>query len=153
MPDTYMRKSFKPWLILQLAVLLVGAAFALTSCGSDDDEPKGTVVDYYVNVGEVFLVNGSTNTTTRYQNPVNRLNEAIRKVYPTPNAQGADEAVVAACDAEYTTYREMYTGLPDHLTGLFTLVRVVKQGTRIKQSEDIRIYVYDINPTPTHIDD
>ena len=53
----------------------------------------------------------------------------------------------------HTAYREMYTGLPDHLTGLFTLVRVVKQGTRIKQSVDIRIYVYDINPTPTHIDD
>lgn len=152
MPNTYMRKTFKPWLMLQLVALLVGAAFVLTSCG-DDDEPKGTVIDYYVNVGEVFLVNGSTATAGRYQNPVNRLTDAIRKAYPSPNAQGADEAVIAACDAEYTTYREMYTGLPDHLTGLFTLVRVVKQGTRIKQSEDIRIYVYDINPTPTHIDD
>lgn len=152
MPNTYMRKSFKPWLMLQLAALLVGAAFVLTSCG-DDDEPSGTVVDYYLNIEEVFLVNGSTSTAERYQSPIKRMNEAIRKVYPTPNATGADEAVVAACDAEYLAYREIYGGLSDHFTCLFRLVRIVKQGTRIKQSEDLRIYVYDINPTPTNTED
>lgn len=147
-----MKHPFKFWRVLLLVVLCVVAAFTMTSCGSDD-EPKGIVIDYYLNVEEEFLVNGSTALTARYQNPKTRMQEAIRKVYPTPNATGADEAVFAACEAEYQAYREMYTGYPDHFTCLFRLIRIVKDGSRIKQSDEMRVYVYDINPKATNIED
>ena len=101
-----MKHPFKFWRVLPLVVLCVVAAFTMTSCGSDD-EPKGIVIDYYLNVEEEFLVNGSTALTARYQNPKTRMQEAIRKVYPTPNATGADEAVFAACEAEYQAYRHI----------------------------------------------
>jgi len=146
-----MKHSSKPWLMLQLAVLLVGMAFTMTSCG--DDEPSGKVIDYYLNVEEKVLVNGVSDQADRYYNPVTRMREAIRKVYPTPNTTGADEEVIAACDNEYLEYTAMYTGLPDHITCLFHLVRVVKDGTRVVQSERLKTYAYDINNEPSESED
>lgn len=147
-----MKHSSKLWRALPLVVLFVVAAFALTSCG-DDDEPKGTVIDYYINIEEEFLVNESNNNPGRFHNPVQRMREAIRKVYPTPNTEGADLAVIAACDQERDDYYQMYTGMPEHLTCLFHLMRVVKDGTRVRQSEKLRTYVYDINSKETNVED
>ena len=76
-----MKHSSKLWRALPLVVLFVLAALSLTSCG-DDDEPKGTVIDYYINIEEEFLVNESNNNPGRFHNPVQRMREAIRKVYP-----------------------------------------------------------------------
>ena len=135
-----------------MVALLVIAAFTLTSCG-DDDEPKGTVIDYYINVEEEFLVNGVNNASGRFLNPVTRMREAIRKVYPTPDANGADMEVLAACEKEQMDYIEMYTGMPEHLTCLFHLVRVVKKGTRVTLSENLKTYVYDINPKATDVEE
>ena len=147
-----MKHSSKLWQALPMVALLVIAAFTLTSCG-DDDEPKGTVIDYYINVEEEFLVNGVNNASGRFLNPVTRMREAIRKVYPTPDANGADMEVLAACEKEQMDYIEMYTGLPEHLTCLFHLVRVVKKGTRITLSENLKTYVYDINPKATDVEE
>lgn len=147
-----MKHSFKFWRVLPLVALLVVAAFAMTSCGSDD-EPSGTVVNYYVHVDEDFLVNGTTNGIDRFPNPVTRMREAIRKVYPTPNAKGADEAVFAACEEEYTTCRELLSIYPDHFTCLIRLKRIVSKGTRIQQNDELRVYVYDINSTPSNVED
>ena len=147
-----MKHLSKFWQALPLVVLFVIAAFTLTSCG-DDDEPKGTVIDYYINVEEEFLVNESNSAPGRYNNPVTRMREAIRRVYPVPDTKGADMEVLAACEKEQMDYIEMYTGLPDHLTCLFHLVRVVKKGTRVIQSENLKTYVYDINPKPTDIEE
>ena len=135
-----------------MVALLVIAAFTLISCG-DDDEPKGTVIDYYINVEEEFLVNGVNNASGRFLNPVTRMREAIRKVYPTPDANGADMEVLAACEKEQMDYIEMYTGMPEHLTCLFHLVRVVKKGTRVTLSENLKTYVYDINPKATDVEE
>ena len=147
-----MKHLSKLWQALPLVALLVATAFTLASCG-DDDEPQGTVIDYYINVEEELLVNGESNSTGRFLNPVTRMRDAIRSVYPTPNAQGADMAVLAACEKEQMDYIAMYTGLPEHLTCMFHLMRVVKKGTRITLSEKLKTYVYDINPKPTDVEE
>lgn len=140
-----MRHSLKPWLLLPVVMLLCG--MAMTSCGGDD-EPKGTVIDYYLNIEEQFMVNGSSDYVGRYNNPTTRMKEAIRSVYPEPTAEGDDDAVLAACEKEFDAYRALYTGIPsnDHLTCVFHLMRVIMNGDRIKQSQRLRTYVYDINP-------
>lgn len=147
-----MRHSSKLWQALPMVALLVIAAFTLTSCG-DDDEPQGTVIDYYINVEEEFLIDGVNNASGRFLNPVTRMREAIRRVYPTPDTKGADMEVLAACEKEQMDYIEMYTGMPEHLTCLFHLVRVVKKGTRVTLSENLKTYVYDINPKATDVDE
>lgn len=147
-----MKHSLKLW--LALALPLIAMALLMTSCGNDD-EPKGAVIDYYLNVEEEFLVDGSTATINRFYNPIVRMRQAIRSVYPQANADGADEAVLAACEKEYTDYCEMYTGIGgnEHFTCLFHLVRVVKKGDQIKRSETLRTFVYDINPKVTDIEE
>ena len=139
-----MKHHLKQWRGLLFSLLLVGAMSSLTSCGKD--EPSATTIDYYLEVEEEFLVNGSSDLAEHYYNPIKSMREAIRKVYPVPNAEGNDNAVLAACDAEYKEFCEMYTGADEHFTCLFTLKRAVKKGYVVKQSEKLRTYLYDINP-------
>ena len=148
-----MKHTFKPWHLLSLVLFAMGIAFTMSSCG--DDEPSGTVIDYYLKVEEEFLVNGSSDNVGRYYNPKTRMMDAIRSVYPKANAQGADEIVLEVCEKEYAEYCEMYTdaGAKEHLTCMFCLMRVVKKGSKIKQSETLRRFIYDINPTETDIED
>lgn len=133
------------WRIMVIALALSSSLVALNSCG--DDEPKSTVIDYYLNIEEEFLVNGSKEHTARYYNPKDRMRAAIRQAYPTPDGKGNDEAVIAACDREYEEYVNMYSGMSDHLTCLFHLVRATKKGDIVKQNETLKTYTYDINPT------
>lgn len=146
-----MKHHLKHWRGLLFSLLLLGAFATFSSCG--DDEPSSTVVDYYLDIEEEFLVNGSTDLTDRYYSPIKRMRDAIRKVYPTPNINGNDEPVVAACDKEYEEYRAMYNGEGHHFTCLFHLVRVIKANGIVKQSETLRTYVYDINPVETEIEE
>ena len=138
------RHYLKLWRGLLFSLLLLGAAVTFTSCG--DDEPSGTTIDYYLDVEEEFLINGSTGHTDRYENPITRMRAAIRKAYPTPDANGNDEAVLEACDKEFETYVENYSGGAEHFTCLFHLVRATKQGAKVVQTEELRTYSYDINP-------
>ena len=142
-----MRKRYSnAWRLIVIALVLMCQLPVLTSC--DDDESKSTVIDYYLNVEEAFLVNGSNETISRYENPVTRMRNAIKQAYPTPDTQGNDEAVIAACDQEYRAYVDMYSMLTsDHFTCLFHLVRATKVGGIIKQNQTIKTYTYDINPT------
>lgn len=140
-----MKHHFYSCRALLIALLFVGAMVTFTSCG-DDDDSKSTVIDYYLDVEEEFLVNGSTDLTDRYYNPVTRMRQVIRKVYPTPDGKGNDEAVIAACDKEYEEYISMYDGGQEHFTCLFRLVRATKTGGVVKQNEVLKTYVYDINP-------
>lgn len=133
----------KLWRGLLFSLLLVSVTTFLTSCG--DDEPDSTVIDYYLNVEEEFLINGSTDHTDRYQSPITRMRTAIQKAYPTPDSKGNDEAVIAACNKEYETYYEMYDGGSEHFTCLFHLVKAVKVKGIVKQNETLKTYNYDIN--------
>ena len=83
-----MKHHLKQWRGLLFSLLLVGAMSSLTSCGND--EPSATTIDYYLEVEEEFLVNGSSDLAEHYYNPIKRMREAIRKVYPVPNAEGND---------------------------------------------------------------
>lgn len=125
-------------------LLLMGTIMTLSSCG--DDEPKSTVVDYYVDVEEEFLVDGAVDHTDRYYNPKTLMMEAIRTAYPTPDATGKDEAVIQACDELYERYYSMYDGKAEHLTCLLHLTKVYKKGDIVKQSEALKTYTFDINP-------
>ena len=139
------RHSSKLWRGLLFSLLLVAVTVSVTSCG--DDEPQSNVVDYYLNVEEEFLINGSTAHTDRYYSPVTRMREAIKKAYPNPDNQGLDDAVIAACDKEYETYNEMYTSEGgEHFTCLFHLVRAIMVNGIVKQSETLKTYTYNINP-------
>lgn len=139
-----MKHFIKNWHLLIAAVLLVGTAMAVTSCG--DDEPSDMTIDYYLDVEEVFLINGSTGHTDRYDSPITRMYDTIRKAYPTPDKNGNDDVVVLACDKEYETYVGMYTGLEAHFTCVFHLVRATKRGSIVVKNEELKTYVYDINP-------
>lgn len=147
-----MKRSFKLWRGLLFSLMLVATIATVSSCGKDD-EPKSNVVDYYIDIEEEFLVNGSNSMTDRYNSPIKRMREVIRNTYPKPDSKGNDEAVVAACDKEYEDYCNMYRGYSDHFTCLIHLMRAVKKGTIVKQSETLRTYVYDINPKATNIQD
>ena len=50
-----------------ISLLFVSAALAFTSCG--DDEPKDSVIDYYVSVEAEFLVDGSTLHVNQFYDP------------------------------------------------------------------------------------
>jgi hypothetical protein len=147
----HMKRFFKPWHLFAITLVLVATTlFTMTSCG--DDEPDATVVDYYVNVEEQFLITGSTDKTDRYENPVTRMRNAIHKAYPSPDNKGNDEAVLAACEQEYQTYKQLYLGYADHFTCLFHIVRAVKQGNEVKENVTLLTYVYDINSTVTDVE-
>ena len=126
-------------MLLLVNLMIIG----LASCGDDD---KSTTIAYYLNVEEEFLVNGS-DRQINYPNPNTLMMEAIRNVYPTPNEQGNDEAVIAACDEAYREYVETYTGYHDHITCMAHLVRGTQVGGIIRQNQRLKTYKYDINPT------
>lgn len=130
---------------LSFALLLILPLMAFTSCGDDKDEPT-TTIDYYLEVEEEFLVDGAVDHTDRYYSPITLTREALRKAYPEPNAQGADEAVSNACDEVYARYITMYDGKAEHLTCLYHLVRATKRGDIVKQGERLKTYSIDINP-------
>ena len=138
---------FNVWNTLLFVLAIAGAMTVFTACG--DDEPDQTTIDYYMDVEEEFLVNGSTDHTDRYYNPKALMMEAVRTAYPTPDAAGNDEAVIAACDQMYQRYLQMYTGKAEHLTCLMHLVRAVKTGDIVRKSEPIKTYSFDINPYET----
>lgn len=141
-----MKKHFSTlWRMLVLTLVLASPQVMLTSCG--DDEPESTVIDYYLSVEENFLVNGSKEQADRFENPKTRLMAAIRRVYPKPEANGNDAAVIAACDQEYAEYVDMYSGMSENFTCVFHLVRATMKGGIIKQNETLKTYIYDINPT------
>ena len=134
------------WRSLLLALLFILPLSALTSCGDDNDEPT-TTIDYYIEVEEEFLVDGTIDHTDRYYSPITLMKEAIREVYPTPTVNGDDATVIRACDELYLRYLEMYTNrTEEHLTCLIHLVRANKQGSIVKQTERLRTYSFDINP-------
>lgn len=131
------------WKIFVLSCLLLGG---LSSCGSD--EPEGECIDYYIEVEEEFLVNGAVNYTDRYKehNPITMMKEAIHKVYPNPDINGNDTAVLLACEGVYEWFYTAYNGNGDHLTCLVHLVKAHKEGGLVRQSERIKTYNIDVNP-------
>lgn len=139
-----MKHVFKHWRGLLFSLIVIAATTALTSCGSD--EPNTLLVDYYLNIEEEFLVNSSTSHTDRYYDPIARMRNAVSSAYPTPDTQGNDDAVIAACDKEFEEYQSFYTGGKEHLTCLFHLVRVTKRNGIVKSNETLKTYHYDINP-------
>lgn len=130
---------------LLCAVMLAGALMLATSCG-DDDEPKELTINYYMDVEERFLINGTSDLINRYFSPVDMMEEAIRNVYPKPDIQGNDEAVIAACDEKYQEFYSMYSGREDHLTCTMHLMRARMEGKIVKHSEMLKTYVIDVNP-------
>ena len=138
------KHSHGTWHFLLCAIVAISAMLTATSCG--DDEPEASVIGYYVEVEEEFLINSSKDLIDRYYNPKDMMLEVIHDAYPVADTKGNDEAVIAACDALYHRYYEMYTGREDHLTCKLNLVRARLEGTIVKQSEIIKTYVFDVNP-------
>ena len=133
------------WKLMVLSVLLLGMMSSLTSCGND--EPANGLTDYYLEIEEQFLVNGSTDGTSRYENPVNLMKDAIQKAYPTKTGEGNDKAVIAACDKAFEDYVALYEGdlRDENLTALVNLKRVIRRDGIIRESETLKTYQYNIN--------
>jgi len=131
------------WRSLLLLLAMTGLLTTLASCGND--EPEVTTIDYYLEVEEEFLVNGQTDHTDRYYSPITMMREVIDTAYPTPDAVGNDDAVIAACDELYLRYQQMYDGKAEHLTCLVHVVRAVMQGDIVKQGTRLKTYSFDIN--------
>ena len=138
------RQQINLWSSLLLLLALSGVLFTMTACG--DDEPEQTIIDYYTEVEEEFLVNGQTDHTDRYYSPVTLMKEAIRNAYSKPTTTGDDAAVIAACDELYQRYLGMYTGKAEHLTCKINLKRVSKTDDIVRSSELLKTYSFDINP-------
>lgn len=141
---TTMKKLSRVWHVLVMSCLLMAI---LPSCGSD--EPDSMTVDYYLEIEEVFLVNGATSRVDRYKesNPITMMREAIRTAYPKLNTVGDDQAVIEACDKVYDSFNEMYSGkTDDHLTALVHLIRVNKEGEIVRKSEYLKTYNINVNP-------
>lgn len=140
-----MKRLTKRFGLLLSIMMMAGALCTLTSCGND--EPANGLIDYYLEVEEQFLVNGSTDGTSRYDNPINLMKEAIQKAYPTKTEQGNDQAVMAACDKAYEDYVNLYEGdlRDENLTALVHLKRVVRRGGIIRESENLKSYQFNIN--------
>ena len=134
----------KHWRGLLFSLMFLGFIATFTSCGND--EPKSEVIDYYLNIEEEFLVDGSTSHTDRYYNPITRMKAVIKAAYPKPDKTGNDDAVIEACNKEYEAYQGLYVGGKEHLTCMFHLVRATKKGDIVKTNETLKTYVYDINP-------
>ena len=133
------------WRMPVLMLVLVNSLVMFISCG--DDEPKSTVIDYYLSVEENLLVDGSKEHATRFENPKTRMMSAIRRVYPTPDVNGNDAVVIAACDQEYAEYVDMYNGMSENLTCVLHLVSATMKDGIIRQNETLKTYIYNINPT------
>ena len=129
---------------MALAVLAITAMLAFTSCGDDDES---NVIDYYIEVEEQFLVEGSQTGTSRYDDPRVLLQNAIKKAYPSLTEKGNDEAVIAACDKVYNDYVNLYEGDPrdENLTALLHLKKVNKRDGIIRENEYLKTYQFNIN--------
>ena len=136
-----MKKLSRTGLLIVLSCLLMGA---LSSCGSD--EPEALTVDYYIEVEESFLVNGSSNFPDGYLDPVTIMRETIRKSYPKADFVGNDEAVIRACDEAYEKFYQDYTSGGDHLTCLMHLIKTRNEGIIVRGSERLKTYKIDVNP-------
>lgn len=147
-----MKHHFNTHRLLLLSLTIIMATAMLSSCGKDD-EPTSSTIDYYIEVEEQFLVNGAVDHTDRYYSPVALMKEAIRSVYPEPNATGNDDAVIRACDELQQRYISMYKNKGEHLTCLMHLVRANKNGDIVKQSERLKTYNIDINPPEEELED
>jgi len=147
---TSINKNRQLWL-LALMVTVASLAMTLTACGSD--EPDSNNIDYYIRVDNPFMVNNSEELAARYTSPAEELKAAIRKVYPTPDSEGADEVVMAACSQAQQDYIAMYAGYTGHFTCTLSLLRVRLQNGIIKQNEVLATYEFNINNTATDDED
>jgi len=130
---------------------MIAVSTGLTSCGNDD-EPT-SAIDYYLKVEEVFRVDGSTDHADRYYNPITLMKEAIRNAYPTPIAEGNDDAVINACDEVYSRFYSMYANKGEHLTCLVHLIKAHMSGDIVKDNELIKTYTIDVNPPEENADE
>ena len=136
-----MKRFSRTGLLFVLSCLFMGV---LSSCGSDEPEPL--TVNYYIEVEESFLVNGTSNYPDGYINPVTTMRESIRKAYPMADNVGNDQAVIKACDEAYEKFYQDYTSGGDHLTCLLHLIKSRNEGIIVRESERLKTYNFDVNP-------
>ena len=131
--------------MMLLTLVIAASLYGLASCGND--EPDAGAIDYYIEVEEQFLVNGSLDGVSRYDNPITLMNAAIQRAYPTKTQQGADQEVIAACDKAYEDFVALYEGdlRDENLTALVNLKRVVRRGGTIRENETLKAYLFNVN--------
>lgn len=131
--------------MMLLTLVIAASLCGFASCGHD--EPDAGAIDYYIEVEEQFLVNGSLDGVSRYDNPITLMNAAIQRAYPTKTQQGADQEVIAACDKAYEDFVALYEGdlRDENLTALVNLKRVVRRGGTIRENETLKAYLFNVN--------
>lgn len=145
---------FSPWRLVLLVGVLVGTLAGVASCGSDEPELK---VGYYlsINSSEAFLAssddegqgtmsdtpNGNVLYTT-----ITRMKNALRAAYPTPDYQGADVAVLMACDKIYRAYKGMYGEYEKNTICVVKIMRVSLDGDIVVGSRTLTTYSFGALP-------
>lgn len=148
------RHQLAQWLPFMLAVLLVGVMAGMVSCGNDEPELK---VGYYMSISssESFMAseddesqgtmsetpNGNVLYTT-----ISRMKRAMVDAYPTPDTNGADAAVLMACDRIYRNYKTMYGPYERNTVCVVKIMRVGLDEGKVVTSRTLTTYSFGALP-------
>lgn len=135
-------------------VMLVGAVSGMTSCSSDEPELK---VGYYLSISsstgymassddeDQGTMSESPNGNVLYTT-ISRMKAALRNAYPTPDTQGADVAVLMACDKIYRTYKGMYGPYEKNTICVVKVMRVSLDEDIVVSSRTLTTYSFGALP-------
>lgn len=124
---------------MMFMLLCLVTVTVFTSCESAE-EPE-VAIDYYLTIeSRVPLKNTLSPRGNMMGQITSRMKTAIHEVYPVPNLQGDDVAVLVACDEAYSYYREAYPAGAQNTECVAKLYRARMQGKIVKRSVAIKTY-------------
>lgn len=140
-PKHMNKKIFNPRTLKRMMFMLLCLVTLtmFTSCESAE-EPE-VAIDYYLTIeSRVPLKNTMWPRGNMMGQITSRMKQAIHDVYPIPNLQGDDVAVMIACDEAYSYYREAYPAGAQSTECVAKLYRAHMQGKIVKRSVAIKTY-------------
>ncbi len=128
---------------LVVVAVAVVAVFSLLSLGSCANDEPDIYIDYYLTIQskERIFRRGGLPPDPKEDvigKLITDMRTKIKDVYPVPNMEGNDGAVLVLCDEIYRQYLE--TGFRDHTECVAILYRARMQGGIIRQSTKIKTY-------------
>jgi len=137
-----------------LAVMLVGCLLLLPSCSDNEPELR---VDYYLSIDseESFMASNEDESQGTMSDAdhgnvlyttITRMKTALRDAYPVPDYQGADAAVLTACDKIYRNYKGMYGQFEKNTICVVKLKRVRLEDNVAVSSRTLTTYSFGALP-------
>ena len=128
---------------LPIALFTVSSLCFFGSC-TNDDEPE-VVINYYLSIqtkNSIYRRGGlpPESKLDMIGKLTTKMKARIREVYPNPDLEGNDAAVIVACDEIYREYLE--TGLREHVECVAILYRARTSNSIIKQCTPVKNYYF-----------